>query len=257
MQWRDFCQLRDAAHPDEEVVLTDVTDDYGVLVVTGPRSREALATLTDADLTNAGFPWLTARTITLAGVSLRALRLSYAGELGWELHVPIRELGAVYRAVMEAGKPHGATDFGLYALNCLRMEKAYRGFGSELNNEVTLIEAGMERFVALGKGDFTGRTAVAQRKQESPSIRLAYLAVDAPDLDVLGQEPVYDGCNLVGAITSGGFGHSVGRNLAFAYVAADRAVAGTRLEVEMLGERYPAEVLAEPVWDPANTRLRA
>ncbi|MBZ0122973.1 MAG: FAD-dependent oxidoreductase [Roseovarius sp.] len=257
MQWRDFCQLRDAVHPGEEVVLTDVTDDYGVLVVTGPKTRAALATLTDADLTNAGFPWLTARNITLAGVALRALRLSYAGELGWELHVPIRELGKVYRAVMEAGKPHGAADFGLYALNCLRMEKGYRGFSSELNNEVTLIEAGMERFVAFGKGDFIGREAVARRRQQGSAIRLAYLAVDAPDLDVLGQEPVYAAGELVGAVTSGGFGHSVGRNLAFAYVRADRAAAGTGLEIEMLGDRYPAEVLAEPVWDPANSRLRA
>ncbi len=257
MQWRDFCQLRDAVHPDEEVALNDVTDDYGVLVVTGPNTREALATLTDADLTNACFPWLTAREITLASVPLRALRLSYAGELGWELHVPIGDLGKVYRAVMAAGRPHGVADFGLYALNCLRMEKGYRSFGSELNNEVTLIEAGMERFVALGKGDFIGRAAVARRKQEGAAIRLAYLAVDAPGLDVLGQELVFVGDELVGATTSGGFGHSVGRNLAFSYVAANQAAAGTRLEVVMLGERYSAEALAEPVWDPANARLRA
>lgn len=256
MQNRDFNQLEASILDGEQVAVTDITADFGVLVVTGPRSRDVLSKLTDADLTNNAFRWLTAQDVTLADVKVRALRLSYAGELGWELHVPMENLASVYRSVMEAGEPYGIADFGLYALNCLRMEKAYKGFGSELTNEVSLVEAGMERFMALDKGDFVGHGGLVRRLDEGVAIRLVYMTVNAAHLDVIGQEPIYMNGVLVGSITSGGFGHAVGKNLAFGYVRSEFSKPGTTLEVEMLGSRYDALVLEKPVYDPSNKQMR-
>ena len=162
-----------------------------------------------------------------------------------------------HEALIDAGSAHGISDFGMYALNCLRMEKAYRGFGSELTNEVSLVEADMARFYALGKGDFIGRSGIERRLAGGIRTKLAYVAVDASHLDVIGQEPVYAGDRIVGTVTSGGYGHSVRRNLAFIYVEPTYAGAGTYVEIEMLGTRYRATVLAEAAYDPSNSRMRS
>ncbi len=257
MQVRDFDQVQKSIRTDEAVSIHDVTSDYGCLVVSGPKARELLQPLTDTSLDTPNFRWLTARQLTLAGVNVRALRVSYAGELGWELHVPMADLRKVYLALMEAGQQLGVLDFGLYALNSLRIEKAYRGFGSELTNEISLVEAGMDRFYSLRKGDFVGRSGIERRLRDGVRIKLVYLSVDAPHLDVIGQESVWKGDALIGAVTTGGFGHAVGKTLAFAYVKPDFSVPGTAFEVEMNGERFVAKVLAEPAYDPENIRLRA
>jgi len=253
----DLDMLANGLRAGEAVEIADVTEDYGVLVVSGPRSRDLLATLASADLGNAAFPWLTGREIEVAGVALRALRISYVGELGWELHMPIGEMKRVYDAVMAAGEPFGVADFGLYAMNSLRMEKAYRGWGAELTNEITMIEADMERFVAYDKGDFTGRAALLKQRQEGIATRLVYLAIEAGDADAMGNEPVLAEGRAVGVTTSGGYGHAVGQSLAFAYVEPALAEPGTALAVSILGEERPARVLAGPVYDPENARLRA
>jgi dimethylglycine dehydrogenase len=229
-------------------------------VLTGPKSRDALGQLTDADLGNAAFPWLSAREIAVAGVPLRALRVSYAGELGWELHTPMAELARVYDALMAAGEAHGIANFGAYALNALRLEKAYKGWGAELTNEITMIEADMERFVRMDKGDFVGRAALARRQEQGIALKCVYLRVEDGDSDPRGNEPVYEsggGDRIVGVSTSGGYGHAVGTTLAFAYVEPRLAVPGSRVELELLGARRGAEVLAEPAYDPTNARLRA
>lgn len=257
MQNRDFNMLHNAILPNEAVSLKDVTEAHGVLVVSGPKTRYAMSKITDADLSTAAFPWLKARVLDIEGAAVRALRISYAGELGWELHVPTASLRKVYLALMAAGADHGIRDFGLYALNSLRIEKAYRGFGSELTNEISLVEADMNRFYSLKKGDFIGKAGIERRLAEGVKIKLAYIEIDAPHLDVIGQEPVYVGEDIVGSVTSGGFGHSVGKNLAFAYVSPKYASGGAELEVEMNGKRYSARVLADPAYDPENLRLRA
>lgn len=254
---RDLDFLTKLRRPGEEVKVADVTDDRGVLVVAGPRSRDLLSGLTNADLGNEAFPWLTAREIAIGGIALRALRVSYVGELGWELHAPAADLPRIYDTVWKAGKPLGIADFGLYAINSMRMEKAYRGWGAELTNEITLIEADMERFFASGRGAFTGRDATLAVKAAGAKSRLIYLEVDATDSDVRGGEAVFAGGQVVGVTTSGGYGHRTGRSLAFAYVRPDLTTAGTRLDVELLGSRHGARVLAEPVYDPANERMRA
>ena len=256
MEARDFDQLQKALMPGEHVEIADVTDRFGCLLLTGPKAREVLSAITQADLSSTAFRWMSARMVEVAGVQARALRVSYAGELGWELYLPIDRMADVYDALVSAGKPFGIRDFGMYALNSLRMEKAYRGFGGELSAEVTLIEADMERFAALDKETFTGREGLQARAQQGVAWKLAYMAIDADDRDVLGSEPVYSGERIVGIVTSGGYGHAVGRNLAFAYVSPELAAPGQALEVEMLGVRFGAEVLAEAAYDPHNDRLR-
>ena len=245
-------QLRRAAGAD--VSISNVTDEYGMLVVAGPKARDVLAPLTDADLTNAGFRWLSGQEITIAGVPVRALRVTYVGELGWELHAPMARLGALYEAIRAAGEPHGIADFGAYAVNALRMEKGYRGFGAELTNEITLIEAGCERFYAPEKGDFQGRNATETVRKAGIGTRLVYGEVAATDCDIHGGEAVMQGDKVVGVCTSGGYGHATGKSLAFAYVDPD---ATDGLEVLVLGERRALTLHDAPVWDAANERQKA
>jgi len=241
---------------DEAVTVEDVTQRIGVLVVAGPRSRQLIARLSDADLSNQAFPWLTAREIEVAGVPTRALRVSYVGELGWELHHPMARMAELYDALMAAGADLGVADFGAYATNSLRMEKAYKAWGAELTTEITPVEAGIERFVRLDK-PFIGRDAVAARQAAGVESRLVYLALEADDADALGNEPVYDGERIIGVTTGGAYGHSVGQSLAFAYVEPPYAAPESRFEIEILGQRRPARVLAGAAYDPGNERLRA
>ncbi len=254
---RDLDFLVQSVRAGEDVTIENLSEAYGMLVLSGPRSRDVLRKLTDADLGNDAFPWLTGKQIEIAGVATRALRISYVGELGWELHHPMAEMEKLYDAVMAAGGEFVIANFGVYAMNSLRMEKGYRGWGAELTNEITMIEADMERFVNLDKGDFVGRAALLQRKQEGVAIRLVYLTVDADDADVLGNEPVLANGRSVGLTTSGAYGHAVRQSIAFAYVEPAYAAPGTELEVAILGDPRSARVAAEPLYDPENARLRA
>ena len=253
----DLDLLTQGRRSGEDVTVANVSDDYGVLVLSGPKSRDVLGALTDADLSNAAFPWLTGREITVAGVPLRALRISYVGELGWELHHPMVAMAGLYDALMEAGAAHGIADFGVYAVNSLRMEKGYRGWGAELTNEITMIEADMERFVAFDKADFVGRAATLKRKREGVSTCLVYIAVEALDADCMGGEPVLAEGRVIGVTTSGGYGHAVGKSLAFAFVEPVFAAPGSMFEVAILGQPRRAEVLPALLYDPDNARMRA
>jgi dimethylglycine dehydrogenase len=242
--------------PGEDVTVSNVTDDYGVLVLSGPRSRDLLATLTDAGLTNdEGFTWMSAKEITVANIAVRALRLSYVGELGWELHCPMERLGDLYDALMQAGQAHGIRRFGTYAMNSLRLEKAYKGWGSELTTEISLVEADMLRF-ARKSGGYIGADVVERKKSEGVPIHLVYCEVDADDADPMGNEPVLDGDTIIGVTTSGGYGHAVQKSLAFAYVNSGYESAGATFDVRILGERRKATVLAEAAWDSTNERLK-
>jgi dimethylglycine dehydrogenase len=254
---RDFDLLSQGKRESENVAISNVTDDYGVLIVVGPRSRDLLERLTDTGLGNDHFPWLTGKEIELAGVSMRALRINYVGELGWELHMPIAQLELVYDAVWATGKAFGIADFGSYAVNSLRLEKAYAGWGVELTNEITMIAAGMERFVKFDKGDFVGRRALLRHKEEGINTRLVYAEVAAGDADARGGEPLFAGEKVIGVTTSGGYGHIVKKSLAFAFIDPAFASPGSAFDVEILGKRHQATVLPEPVYDPKNVRLRS
>ncbi len=253
----DLDMLEHGKHEGERAEVRNVTDDFGVLVLTGPRSRDVLRQLTDEDLGSNAFRWLTAQEIEVAGVPVRALRVSYAGELGWELHTPMAQMETVYDALMQAGETHGIANFGAYALNCLRLEKAYKGWGAELTNEITMIEADMERFVHLDKDDFVGREALIRRKEEGVALQCVYLAVENGDAEPLGNEPITVDGRIVGLTTSGGYGHAVKQTLAFAYVEPQYAVPETEVEIQILGAQRKARVLSEPIYDPMNERLRA
>jgi dimethylglycine dehydrogenase len=253
---RDQDWLTQHVLPGEDVTVTNLTDTYGNLVLAGPKSRAVLEKVTDADVSNPAFRWLTGREITIAGATVRALRVNYIGELGWELHCPMESLAAVYEAVMAAGAEFDIGHFGTYAVNSMRMEKAYKGWGSELTNEITPIEADIERFVKLDK-DFTGKGAVLQRKQDGARGKIVYLEVAAGDNDAVGGEPVTIGDRVVGLTTSGGYGHRVKKSLAFAYVDPDSAEPGTKMTVWLLGEGREATVMADPAYDAASDRLRA
>ncbi len=254
---RDLAILGQAVLPEEDVEIRNITDEWGVLVLAGPRAREVLAGLTDADLSNAAFPWLTGREIDVAGVAVRALRVNYVGELGWELHCPMNRLLAVYDAVWEAGGAFGIANFGTYAVNSLRIEKAYKGWGAELTNEISPVEAGVERFFREDKGEFTGRDAVLKIREQGPEIQVVYFEVEAGDNDVAGGEPMLDGDRVIGITTSGGFGHATGKSLGFGYVPAQYTEPGTGMQVQLLGEIRRITVLDTPAWDPASERPRA
>ena len=254
---RDLAILGQAVQPEEDVEIRNITDEWGVLVLAGPRAREVLAGVTDADLSNAAFPWLTGREIDVAGVAVRALRVNYVGELGWELHCPMDRLLAVYDAVWEAGGAFGIANFGTYAVNSLRIEKAYKGWGAELTNEISPVEAGVERFFREDKGDFIGRDAVLKIREQGPEIQVVYFEVEAGDNDVAGGEPMLDGDRVIGITTSGGFGHATGKSLGFGYVPAQYTEPGTGMQVQLLGEIRRITVLDTPVWDPASERPRA
>jgi len=243
----------------EDVTVIDVTDATGLLGVTGPRSRDLLQPLTDADLSNTSFRWLTGQEIDVAGIPCKALRVSYVGELGWELHMPIEEMAALYDAIVEAGGPHGLVHFGAYAMNVMRIEKGYKAWGSELTTEITPIEARIERFVHF-EGDFIGKEpTVARRDQAEPlSMVLVYCEFDDGPSDLKGNEPAYDARgNVIGIGTSGAFGHAVGKSLGFVYVTPDHEAPGTTFEVDMLGTMRTATVLADCAYDPSNAALRS
>jgi dimethylglycine dehydrogenase len=257
-QLHDKDQLEWRKRDGEPVTITDVTDAYGVLVLAGPKARDVLGQCTKTDLTNAAFRWLTAKEAEVAGVKgVRLLRVNYVGELGWELHCPMAAMPKVFDALMAAGAAHGIRLFGTYAMNSLRMEKAYRGWGAELTNEIDMFEASMERFIRLDKADFIGKPASLARQQQGQRMKLVYLEVDNTDSDCMGNEPVYADGKMVGVTTSGGFGHAVKKSLAFAYVEPALTAPGSAFEVMVFGEKRKARIIAESAWDSENLRLRA
>jgi dimethylglycine dehydrogenase len=254
---RDLDHLMQGRGDTESLTIRNVTDDRGVLVLAGPKSRDVLGELVDVDLGNESFPWLTGKVINVAGIEVRALRVNYVGELGWELHPQMSDLPALYESIWKAGEEFGIADFGLYAVNSLRIEKAYRGWGGELTNEVTMLDADMERFLKLDKEDFTGKRATQIQAKEERHLQLIYLEVDVDDSDVRGNEPIFVDGTCVGLTTSGGYGYSVEKSLGFGYVTPGLSQPGTEFEIAILGERRKACVLGDPAYDPANERLRA
>lgn len=242
--------------PDETLEIVNRSDTWAALALNGPRARDILGRCTDARLDNAAFRWLSARRITVAGRDCWALRLSYAGELGWELHAPRQHLPAIYDTLQIAGAPLGLTDYGSFAMNAMRMEKAYRGAG-ELTNEVTLPEADVMRFVKLDK-DFLGRDETISCLQAERRWVCCYLDIDTDGVvDGHGGEAVTLDGTVVGTLASVAHGHSLGRTLAFAYLKPGASEPGQHLTVIIAGSRRSAKVLAEPAWDPDNARPRA
>jgi dimethylglycine dehydrogenase len=249
--------MREEVRADEAVIFDNVSEDYGVIMLAGPASRRILAECTDAALDNASFRWLSAQHITAAGVAeVRALRVTYSGELGWELHVPMAGMLDVYQALLSTRHSDGLVHVGSATLNSVRMEKAYRS-GSEITNEVTIAEADVARFARTG--GFQGAEASL-----APAARwvLAYLQLDEPvagavACDPLGSESVWRDGRPVGQISSGGNGYDQGRYLAFAYVRPELNRVGNEFEVLVMGEPRRALIVEQCVYDPQNLRPRS
>lgn len=242
--------------------LTDVTSSYGVLAVMGPKSRDVLSPLTNADLSNGGFPFGTARRITLAGSPTLAMRVTYVGELGWELHIPVEFMATVYAALMAEGAQHGIANAGYRAIESLRLEKGYRAWGSEIGPDHSPLVAGLGWAVKL-KSDvpFQGREALA-RQAAKPLPRLLACFTTDPSVVLLGRETIYRNGERVGWLASGGFGYTVERSIGYGYVRrpdagvdAEHVLSGS-YELEVATERVPAEVTLAPLYDPGNTRIR-
>lgn len=249
-QWHDRDLLVGAA--PEGISVTDRTDAFDCLLVTGPNARDVLHGLTDADLSK---PWLTVQDATVVGKPCTVVRVSFAGELGWEVHCAAGDTAEIWDAATAAG----AVPFGMYALNALRLEKGYRAWKGDLSTDYTLLESGLDRFVRLDKPqDFPGKAALTHEAEAGSARRFATLVVDSPDYDAPTMANIWRGDDIVGEVTSGGFGYRVNASIALAILSADQAEPGTALEVEIFGTRYPATVQPDsPLWDPENRRLRA
>ncbi|SHI43414.1 dimethylglycine dehydrogenase [Shimia gijangensis] len=250
-QWHDRDILVNAMPAG--VTVKDITTTRGTLIVTGPKARDLLAGLSDdADLSTG---WLTHQAATVAGQPAHLIRVSFAGELGWEVHALNADMPAIYDAVLDAG----AKPFGMYALNSLRLEKGYRAWKGDLSTDYSLLEAGLGRFVKLDKPqDFPGKAAIQAEKQQGVKKSFVTLIVEAGDADAPYMSCIWKDGEIIGETTSGGWGYRVNASIALGMVKAEHAVPGTELEVEIYGEKCRAVVQEDqPIWDPANERLRA
>ena len=257
-EWHDIDGLEKHLPDDGSIRLENVTTRYGSLILAGPRARDVLSRITEADLSNKAFPWLSAREIEIGQARMLALRVNYVGELGWELHAKTEDMAATYAAIWKAGEPFGIRDFGMYAMDSLRLEKGYRGWKGDLTHEYTPLMASLDRFVAFDKGDFIGKEALLAERAAGPKERLVSLVMDeAGECDAPYCSPVMSEGAIVGLTVSAGYGHSIGKAVALAYVRSDLSAPGTALQVEILGERMGARVGVEPLYDPKNERLRA
>jgi len=253
-EWHDFELLSKNLPEGSEISLKNMTEDFACQILTGPNSRKILAEVTDADLTK---PWLAHQSVQIAGKWCQLVRVSFAGELGWEIHTHVGDTATIFDAVWAAGQKHGLKPFGMFALDSLRLEKGYRAWKQDLSTDYTILQGGLERFVKWDKPDFVGKRALLSEKQRGAGKRFVTLVVEAGECDAPYMSTIWKRGEIAGETLSGGFGHRVDKSLALGMVRSDLAEPGTELEVEIFGERFKAIVQPEQaVWDPANERLR-
>ncbi|HEY7280349.1 MAG TPA: FAD-dependent oxidoreductase, partial [Actinomycetota bacterium] len=245
------------SHAPDDVTVVDLTSAYACLGVWGPAARELLQPVADADLSNEAFPYMRARELSVGPVPCLALRVTYVGELGWELYCPMEFGPRLLDLLWEAGRPHGVVAGGYRAIDSLRLEKGYRVWGSDITPDVTPYQAGLGFAVKLEK-EFIGRDAlIVARENPDEGERLACLVLDDPRSVALGEEPVRVDGRIAGRVTSGGYGYTVGSSIAYAYLPPPDTTVGTAVEVEIFGEWVPGTVAAEPLFDPRGERIRA
>ncbi len=259
----DFDWIRRSIPTKRSAELVDVTSAYGVLPLMGPRARDVLQAVTRDDVSNRAFPFATVRDLTIAGARVRALRLTYVGELGWELHVPSESMVSVYEALMAAGEAHGIRNAGYRAIESLRLEKGYRAWGADIGPDHTPLEAGLGWAVKLGRGiDFQGRAALEAQRRDGLKKRFAGFIPEDPETVLLGRETIYRDGRRAGWLTSGGFGHSLGRAIGYGYLRSDQPIDRAHLdsghyELEVAGARLPCRLQLGPLFDPAMTKVKA
>lgn len=255
-EWHDFEWLKNRLPQDTELTLENVTDNFSCQILSGPNSRAILAEVTDADLS---LPWLTHQSAQIAGRWCQLVRVSFAGELGWEIHTKVEDTPAIFDAVWQAGQSHGLKPFGMFALDSLRLEKSYRAWKAELSTDYTVLQGGLERFVKWDKPDFPGKAAMLSEKQEGMKKRFVVLTIDEPGpCDAPFMSTLWRDGEIVGETLSGGWGHRVDKSIALAMLRTDLAEPGSSIEVEIFGERFAATIHPDkPLWDPENQRLRS
>jgi glycine cleavage system aminomethyltransferase T len=253
---RDLAWMRRHRPADGSVRIDDVTSGRCCVGVWGPLARELVQRVSDDDLSNAACPYFTARSVTIGWVPALALRLSYVGELGWEIYAPTEYGRQLWDTLWAAGQSLGAVAAGGGAFDSLRLEKGYRLWGQDIHSEYNPYEAGLGFAVALGKGDFVGRSAL-ERVKAGPRRRLSCLTFDDPAVVVMGKEPILDGARVLGYVTSANYGYSVGQSIAYGYLPIEHAAPGVKVEVQFFGQRHGATVAREPLYDPGNQRLRS
>ncbi|MCX7349287.1 MAG: FAD-dependent oxidoreductase [Alphaproteobacteria bacterium] len=256
----DHDYLRKLCPSDGSVRLNAITTRFGVLVLAGPNSRKVLQKLTDADLSNEAFPWLSGKEISVGHCTAHALRVNFVGELGWEFHHPIEQQIALFDLLMEAGKEFGIRPYGIKAMSSLSIEKSYRLVPRELSIEYNAYESGLDRFVHPSKGQFIGRDALVEARQNGLGwnfVTMEVHGVGDGDSDARGSEPIYRNGQLIGRATNGGYGFRVNKSLALGMVKPEHSAVGTELEIKILGKLFKATVIPESPYDPENKALRA
>jgi glycine cleavage system T protein len=252
----DLAWLSHNLPADGSVHIAELTSGMCCLGLWGPRARDVLASVTEDDVSNEAFPYMTVRDLHVGPVPVRALRISYVGELGWEIYAPTEFAATLWETLWNAGEAHGMAACGGAAYDSLRLEKGYRLWGQDIDEEHDPYEAGLGWAVKLAKGPFVGSEAAARIKAEGVARRLRCLVADDPSIVLLGKEPILDGDEVVGWVTSAGYGASVGESILYAYLPVDRAEVGTTLSVYADGAAHPVSVVSEPRFDPDNARLR-
>jgi 4-methylaminobutanoate oxidase (formaldehyde-forming) len=254
----DLAWLQMKMQPEDNVALRDITTDYACLALWGPKARLVLSKATPDEVTNEAFPYLTAKFITINGVRLWAQRVSYVGELGWELYIPNNRASMVWDILMGAGKEFDMEVGGYKVLDALRLEKGYRYYTSDVTQLETPFEAGLGFCVHFDKGDFIGKDALMEKKQKGFATKLCTLVLDGEEFtQIYGGEAVYHNGQVITRVRSGGYGYAVKQNILLAYLPAELAKSGTCVEVELIEGRYMAKVTASVLYDPKGEKLRA
>lgn len=258
----DFGWIKQHIPDGLDARLRDVTEDYGTLSLFGPMARDVLSAVTRDDVSNEAFGFAQVRAITIAGHKVRALRITYVGELGWELHLPIAAMADVYDALMAAGAPHGIVPAGYRTIESLRLEKGYRAWGSDITPNDSPFEAGLGWAVKLRSNiDFMGRAACEEKSANPLAKKLVGFTVDDPEVVLLGRETILRNSEVVGYLTSGGFGYTVGKPIGYGYVrneagVGDEFLATGDYELEVACERIPCKLHTEPLYDPGMERIK-
>ena len=254
---QNFDMLRRLIGGDPTVHLTNVTMARGIFTIAGPKSRELLARITELPLDSASFPWMTLKTGDAELASdVRFLRASLTGELAWELHHPVGFQRYLLDLLLKAGEPLGLTPVGVYALGALRLEKSYRDLGFDTTTEITALEAGLDRFIDVGK-EFRGRAALERQKADGLKQRMVTLSLDLGDANPLGDETIFHHGRMVGRVTSAGWSWHFGKGLALGLVDTALCAPGTELSITVLDTERKATVIADSPYDPTNTRCRS
>ena len=257
LQRLDHDYIKKYMSQDDDVHYQNLTDEKGVLVLAGPKSRELLERVSDHDFSNEAFPWLSAQEIEIDDCRITAMRVNYVGELGWELHHELNDQNKIFDKLFENGSDLGLKPFGIRAMDSMRFEKSYRMVGTELSIEYSAFESSMDRFIQTDKENFLGKESLLAWQKKNNQSRLVTLEVDEiKDADVLGNNAVTIDGQLIGRATGGNFGYRVNKSLALAMLDIEKAEVGTRCSIDILGEIHPATVISDSPFDPKNERLR-